>query len=598
LNDQPQNGILSIENSTHTTIYFSYEHSDQQVKVFYTAPGRVELTVKSYPSAHGSPNPPYGEHWYDGWDKVTAKVDSPVKETEGSRFRCTGWIGTGAVPQKGTDTFVRLLLNQHSSLTWMWTAQYRLIVKTDPLTLSPQPEVSPADFWYDDGTEVLVRAHAVAGYEFDHWTIDEVEIPSSMNPISIMMDEPHNVTAHYQLGPGNLQVYVKNHENKSIPYATVKSISQPSNQTPLHGTTNRDGYVTFSNVKAGLYDIETSVSGFVTDLELMNVTPGQTTIETVQLFPFKEGKGILKIYVLDSSNRFIIEASVKSVIQPTEQPLLIGTTDIEGRVVFFDILIGSYTIEASKTDYVTNRKSVTLTADRTSTLYIRLFGLNETGSMIIYVKDSDNNPINGAEVTSTLKPSDQNPLSGTTNSTGYVEFVQLIPGSYSMQVLKTSSGYRLAIRDIAVEAQKTVLATIILEWDSVKPLVSVTISPQDPDTTQTVTFSVTANDDEGGSGIASVTLYIDGAPVQTWTTLGTHTYLGGPYSKGNHAYFAVAIDKAGNEAREPPTGTKLFEVIERQSLPLWMWLTAALVISIVLISAASVARRRKKKSNN
>jgi len=94
--------------------------------------------------------------------------------------------------------------------------------------------------------------------------------------------------------------------------------------------------------------------------------------------------------------------------------------------------------------------------------------------------------------------------------------------------------------------------------DTTPPTVSVSIDPSDPDTTQTVSFTVTANDDAGGSSIDVFGLWVDGIPVETWTTAGTYSYTGGPYTQGTHPYHVEAIDNAGNTARDPATGDYTF----------------------------------------
>ena len=129
--------------------------------------------------------------------------------------------------------------------------------------------------------------------------------------------------------------------------------------------------------------------------------------------------------------------------------------------------------------------------------------------------------------------------------------------------------------------------------DTTPPTVSVTINPTDPDTTQTVVFTVTA-EDTGGSGIANITLYIDDAPVKTWTAAGTYTYNGGPYSEGTHTYYANACDSAGNDCRDPSSGDKTFTVSPPpQPIPLWQLFIVAVVL-ISLVAAISFAVLRKK----
>jgi hypothetical protein len=101
--------------------------------------------------------------------------------------------------------------------------------------------------------------------------------------------------------------------------------------------------------------------------------------------------------------------------------------------------------------------------------------------------------------------------------------------------------------------------------DTTPPTISVAHSPTTPTTSQTVTFTVTAQDNPGGSGIAYVKLYIDNNLVQTWNANGTFTYIGGPYPAGTHNYYASATDKAGNTAS---TGVKSFVVITTPAPPL------------------------------
>jgi hypothetical protein len=93
--------------------------------------------------------------------------------------------------------------------------------------------------------------------------------------------------------------------------------------------------------------------------------------------------------------------------------------------------------------------------------------------------------------------------------------------------------------------------------DTIPPTVSVTHSPTTPSSFQTVTFTITAQDNPGGSGIAYVKLYVDGNLVQSWSSAGTFTYVGGPYSGGIHTYYAEAADAAGNVAQ---TGVWYFAV--------------------------------------
>jgi hypothetical protein len=78
-----------------------------------------------------------------------------------------------------------------------YETQYYLTINTDPSGLTPQPGISPPGLWYDNGTTVTCTAQVVSGYTFDHWTVDETSQGQGINPITIIMNEPHTAIAHY-----------------------------------------------------------------------------------------------------------------------------------------------------------------------------------------------------------------------------------------------------------------------------------------------------------------------------------------------------------------------------------------------------------------
>ena len=77
----------------------------------------------------------------------------------------------------------------------------------------------------------------------------------------------------------------------------------------------------------------------------------------------------------------------------------------------------------------------------------------------IYVKDS-NNPISGANVSSTSQPSGQSALSGTTDNKGYLAFNDLKPGTYMIGASK--SGYDADGKNATVKDGQTTTLTITL----------------------------------------------------------------------------------------------------------------------------------------
>jgi hypothetical protein len=153
-------------------------------------------------SLYGEPNPTSG--WYYEGEVVNASVPSPSLDSNGTRYVCTGWNGTGSVPLSGTGTGVTFTITEPSSITWNWQTQYLLSVLTDPSDLSPRPEIEPIGepvplwgWWYDAFTNVTLTAQPVLENEFNNWDIDGIPQENETNLATVTMDAPHVATAHY-----------------------------------------------------------------------------------------------------------------------------------------------------------------------------------------------------------------------------------------------------------------------------------------------------------------------------------------------------------------------------------------------------------------
>ncbi len=218
---------------------------------------------------------------------------------------------------------------------------------------------------------------------------------------------------------------------------------------------------------------------------------------------------------------------------------------------------------------------------------------SESGNLIVYVKDETNNLVFGAKVSSITQPTGQPPIEGTTDSSGAVTFNNIMIGSYSFHASKGSFGGNVV--QVTIKSQQTESINITLYEDITEPTVSVTLTPENSGTAQRV-FSVSAEDDIQGSGIATITLYIDDSPVATWTTAGTHIYDEGIFSNGTHTYYVDAIDNAGNTIRNPASGYLEFTVEDITNI---QQMELAHIIAVLLVVANGTAlvllsMRRKK----
>ncbi len=121
------------------------------------------------------------------------------------------------------------------------------------------------------------------------------------------------------------------------------------------------------------------------------------------------------------------------------------------------------------------------------------------------------------------------------SSTGLVSYTPTTP------LLEGLHTVNLSVSD---NSGNTASASWSFTVDTTYPIVSVSHTPDTPNNLQQVEFTVSVSDN---IGIIEVQLFIDNNLVQTWNNAGTFTYTTGPFTEGQHTYYAKAKDLAGNE---------------------------------------------------
>lgn len=110
-------------------------------------------------SAHGEPSPA-GTTYYIPGSELTALVNTPAYDAvDGIRHLCTGFTGTGSVPASGTGSYVNFMIEDTSTITWLWHTQYRLRIECwsfypGDSTIYGNPFPTVGDHWYDVGATV------------------------------------------------------------------------------------------------------------------------------------------------------------------------------------------------------------------------------------------------------------------------------------------------------------------------------------------------------------------------------------------------------------------------------------------------------------
>lgn len=112
-------------------------------------------------SDHDAPDLFVGEHWYDASTHIDALVTSPADESDGTRYRCTGYTGTGSVGS-GSGSSVGFDITVPSTLIWNWIEQYQVafdqtgvgsdFTGTVIIIDGTNYDSNGASFWWDDSS--------------------------------------------------------------------------------------------------------------------------------------------------------------------------------------------------------------------------------------------------------------------------------------------------------------------------------------------------------------------------------------------------------------------------------------------------------------
>ena len=210
---------------------------------------------------------------------------------------------------------------------------------------------------------------------------------------------------------------------KVVDAVTGSAISGASITGGGTGTTSSAGTVTFSNVPFGTYSYSASKTGYYSGSGSGTISLSvQSTTVTIKLTPIPT-TGSITVKVVDANTGAAISGARITGGKS-------GTTSGAGTVSFANVAFGTYSFTASKSGYLSNSASATISLSAQSTTVT--IKLTPVGAITVYVRDKATNAlISGASVTGSG--------SGTTNSAGAVSFGNLQIGTYSYSASK--AGY-------------------------------------------------------------------------------------------------------------------------------------------------------------
>jgi hypothetical protein len=187
------------------------------------------------------------------------------------------------------------------------------------------------------------------------WAGDAQHVGASSLAASFTVTQP--------LTTGGIKITVADNNGMLIVGASVSSTSTPSGQSALSGVSESDGSITFNNITPGSYTFGATIAGYVTNSGTISVSAGSTAMLSITLQPQSTATtGGIKVTVLDSSGKPIVGATVSSTNTPSGQSALSGVSGSDGSITFSSLAVGSYTLQASMSGYVTNSGQATVTA--------------------------------------------------------------------------------------------------------------------------------------------------------------------------------------------------------------------------------------------
>ena len=219
--------IPAIPPETYVHYYLRAVHTDETAFLPPQAPDStftfyvdraLDLIIEGAPARYGTVTPPYGTNTMIATVAFTASAPETVPVSTGIRRACDGWIGSGDVPEHGSENSVALVLGQPSALTWQWATEYALtcryrLVDTGRI-LSETVSWHHAD---SNATTETAQELEVVGdttYVFCGWSVDGDRWPdattTSPNPaVGIPMHAP-------RLAQGNYLPYLLDTDNDGL----------------------------------------------------------------------------------------------------------------------------------------------------------------------------------------------------------------------------------------------------------------------------------------------------------------------------------------------------------------------------------------------
>ena len=153
----------------------------------------LPVVIIGAPAEHGMPAPlGYDTNLVLVGTVVTNTVPTPADELNGTRYVCTGFVGSGDAPLMGATNTVSFTLTKDTSLTWQWRTEHYLSLSTTNGGIT-----NAVSGWYPEGWVYSLYPTNSPNYLFHHWVTNET-LSGFDNPFIVAMDTPMDVQAIFE----------------------------------------------------------------------------------------------------------------------------------------------------------------------------------------------------------------------------------------------------------------------------------------------------------------------------------------------------------------------------------------------------------------
>ncbi len=192
---------------TDGSIGYTFENIQSTHDITFNWIVQYRLTVFS---DHDSPAPSGADNWYDTGVLIVASVTSPADQVGGTRYRCTGWTGTGSAPSSGAGISASFAITQPSSLTWNWITQFLItFTQTDVgtdyggamVTIdSLAYDRSGVSFWWDSNSthSFSFQSSIVVTTDVKRYAWNTTNGLSTLRADNITVSDSGTVTGNYK----------------------------------------------------------------------------------------------------------------------------------------------------------------------------------------------------------------------------------------------------------------------------------------------------------------------------------------------------------------------------------------------------------------